>query len=127
YRELATLEARESWSRAEAEAFQLERLNAVWRHAILHVPHYRRLAFEASLPPGFHSLAEYRATVPILPKQVVRDDPQAFHSEQPAGGHWTRTGGSTGTPMNAFWGSEAHLEMLRCKYRFQAAWGLDIF
>jgi hypothetical protein len=29
--------------------------------------------------------------------------------------------------MNVYWTSEAHLEMLCCKYRFQAAWGIDFF
>jgi phosphoenolpyruvate phosphomutase len=127
YRELATLEAREHWSRSDIDAWQLERLNVTWQHAIAHVPHYRRLTFEARLPERFDSLDEFRSTVPVLPKQAVRDQPDAILSEKAESGHWTRTGGSTGTPMNAYWATNAHLESLRCKYRFQAAWGLDIF
>ena len=59
YRALGELEARERWSRPQVEAWQLERLNAVWAHARAHVPYYRRLA--AELPPRFASLDEFRA------------------------------------------------------------------
>src|SRR5271168_4166936 len=117
YREQDMLQARENWSRVEIEAFQLERLNSLWRHAVAHVPHYRQLAFESHLPPSFHSLEEFRATVPILAKNLVRDQPTVILSEAPSAGSWQRTGGSTGTPMNVFWAHDAHLEMLRCKYR----------
>jgi phosphoenolpyruvate phosphomutase len=125
YQALETLAAREGWSRAEIEAWQLERLNAVWGHAIAHVPYYRRLAAAAHLAPHFATLKEFHASVPVLPKSVVRAQPADFLSEAAGPGHWGRTGGSTGTPMGCFWGRQAHLEMLRCRYRMQAAWGVD--
>jgi phenylacetate-CoA ligase len=127
YRAMKTLETRENWSRAELEAFQLERLNAVWCHASAHVPYYRRLIADMRLPLRFANLAEFRALVPVLSKDDVRDRPLDFLSERAGHGRWMRTGGSTGTPMNCFWSSDAHAEMLRCKYRFQATWGVDIF
>ncbi len=37
YRSFGELENRESWSRAQIEAFQLQRLNKVWSHAIHYV------------------------------------------------------------------------------------------
>src|SRR5437660_159991 len=119
YRELAELEARENWSRSEVEEHQFGRLNAVWSHAISFVPHYRHLAAAKALPPRFGSLDEFRALVPLLHRTEVRDRPLDFFSARAERGSWTRTGGSTGTPTNAFWGREAHLEMLRAKYRFQ--------
>jgi phosphoenolpyruvate phosphomutase len=124
---LPELEQRETWSRREIEAFQLERLNTLWLHAITHVPYYRQLAATAGLPPRFANLAEYRARVPILPKALVRAEPRAFLSARGLPGHWTRTGGSTGSPMSTFWGKDAHLEMLRTRYRLYASWGLDLF
>jgi phosphoenolpyruvate phosphomutase len=127
YRAMRTLEAREGWSRAEIESFQLERLNDVWAHATAHVPYYRQMAKYESLPARFASLAEFTARVPVLPKVEVREHPRDFLSEQALRGHWTRTGGSTGTPMNCYWAKDAHCEMLRGKYRFQATWGVDIF
>jgi phosphoenolpyruvate phosphomutase len=125
YRELRTLEAREGWSRSAIETFQLERLNAVWEHAVLHVPHYRRLAAARNLPPRFASLDEFAGLTPALPRQLVRDNPKDFLSEQAERGWWMRTSGSTGTPMSGYWSRQAHQEMLRGKYRMQAAWGVD--
>lgn len=127
YRALDTLAMRESWSRQQIECFQLERLNTVWQHAIAHVPYYRRLAAQSGLPPGFSSLAQFRATVPILSKTEVRDQPRAFLSAKAKRGRWRRTSGSTGTPISFYWAKDAHLEMLRSKYRFQAMWGVDVF
>jgi phenylacetate-CoA ligase len=127
YRALQTLEARERWSRAEIEAYQLERLNAVWRHAAAHVPYYRTLAARARLPDRFRSLAEFRAVIPVLPRSLVRSDRQAFLSDRACPGHWDFSSGSTGTPTQFYRSREAHREVLRCKYRFQAMWGVDIF
>src|SRR5262245_46799243 len=127
YDTLDVLAHRESWSRTQIEAFQLERLNSVWQHAIAHVPHYRRLARESRLPERFQNLAEFQASVPLLSKATVKMQPKAFLSDQPGPGGWRRTGGSTGTPMQVFWSHDAHLEMLRSKYRSQDSWGLDIF
>jgi phenylacetate-coenzyme A ligase PaaK-like adenylate-forming protein len=127
YRALDTLAMREAWSRQEIESFQLDRLNTVWQHAIAHVPHYRQLAAQSGLPPRFSSLPEFRATVPILSKTDVRDQPRAFLSNQAKRGHWHCTSGSTGRPMSCYWAKDAYLEMHRSKYRFLAMWGLDVF
>jgi phenylacetate-CoA ligase len=51
----------------------------------------------------------------------------AFISEKATHGSWQRTGGSTGRPLDVYWGYDAHLEMLRAKYRFYHMWGIDIF
>jgi phenylacetate-CoA ligase len=126
-RALAELERHESWSRAEVEAFQLERLNVLWAHAIRHVPYYRNLRSDVRLPERFSTLGEFRSCVPLLPKDFVRSSPQAFLSESTRRGSWQRTGGSTGSPMSVYWGAEAHLEMLRAKYRVDATWGVDVF
>jgi len=127
YRELATLEARESWSRAEIEAFQLERLNKVWQHAVVHVPYYRDLRARVALPDRFASTAEFRELVPVLPKALVRTQRLTFLSEKAEAGHWDFSSGSTGTPTQFYWGQVAQREMLRAKYRFLATWGIDIF
>ena len=127
YRSLETLEAREHWPRADIESFELQRLNAVWGHAIAYVPYYRNLAAEIGASSRFASLEEFRSRVPVLPKGTIQAQPRAFLSEFAAKGHWSRTGGSTGTPMDCYWATEAHREALRCKYRFLASWGHDFF
>jgi phenylacetate-CoA ligase len=126
-RSLQTLAERETWSRSAIEAFQLDRLNAVWQHASAHVPYYREFRTKAGLPSRFAGLSEFGSALPVLSKTTVQTTPQRFLSEQPRRGTWIRTGGSTGTPMSIYWGSEAHFEMLRSKYRFLAMWGIDIF
>src|SRR3954463_11055871 len=109
YRALAELERRERWPRADLEGLQLERLNRVWLHARAHVPYYRRLAGRLGLPVRFAGLAEFQDRVPLLHKQHVRENPRDFLSDRATPGHWTRTGGSTGTPMQVFWGKPGHL------------------
>ena len=121
------LAARESWSRSQIATFQLERLNAIWAHAIHHVPYYRELAAGSKLPHRFASLTEYQASVPLLEKSVIRSDARRILSEQPEPGEWRWTGGSTGRPMSVFWSKSSHQEMLRCRYRYYDAWNIDIF
>jgi phenylacetate-CoA ligase len=127
YRALRELEAREGWSRPQIEALQLQRLNDLWGHAVRHVPYYRALRTRARLPERFASLAEFRASVPVLPKDAVRSRRQEFLSECAARGSWERSGGSTGSPMSVYWAKAAHRETLWAKYRMDATWDLDIF
>ena len=127
YIELRRLEDRETWRRADVEAFQLERLNALWEHARQHTSFYRRLSQEQSLPDRFRSLDEFSATVPIVSKADLLRDHEAFRSETRPAGEWVRTGGSTGEPLSVYWSSEAGYEALRSRYRYYAMWGVDIF
>ena len=127
YRELEILKERENWTRGMIGSFQLERINALWRYAITHVPYYKKLISRSALPLSFSSLEEFTSQVPILPRNEVKNQPLAFISEKAARGSWCRTGGSTGIPMDIYWGHDAHLEVLRAKYRHHNMWGLDIF
>lgn len=126
-RALPRLESHESWNRDWIRARQLSRLNRLWSHAIVHVPYYRALQGEIHLPDRFDSVEAFVRTVPLLEKASVRDDPQRFLSDAHAPGRWRRTGGSTGTPMSVYWAHDAHAEMLTARYRYYAAWGVDIF
>ncbi len=127
YRELEVLAERERWPRERIEAWQLARINSVWAHATRHVSHYRALREATGAPESFASLEEYRSAVPVLPKDAVRSDPQAFLSERAEPGSWRRTGGSTGAPMANYWSTAAHREMLRSRYRSYHRWGIDPF
>ena len=127
HRELDRMAARESWTREQLQAWQLERINRVWRHAIEHVPHYRSLRSDLSLPSEFGSISEYTSRVPTLSKQFVRDHTQQLLSVEALAGKWCRTGGSTGVPTAVYWSHEAHHEMLRAKYRSEQAYGVRVF
>ena len=126
HRALDALAARETWSREQIEALQLARLNAVWRHALRHVPHYRS-RIGSGLPGEFSSLEHFTTTVPLLTKAHVREHRRALRSDAAGAGAWHSTSGSTGAPTAVFRSSEAHLEMLRARYRFYQTWGLEIF
>lgn len=127
YQALTELAAREQWPRAELEAFQLEKLNAIWRHAARWVPYYCDLRLSAGLPDHFTTLDEFRQRMPMLNKATVRSLGRKLLSERPQKGHWTRTGGSTGAPMDVFWGDIAHRQTLWGRYRFLDQWGIDLF
>lgn len=121
------LSERESWPRERLQAFQLDRLNELWRHITLVVPHYRRMRAERALPPCFASVGQFASLVPVLDKSTVVANPREFLSESAPSGAWHSTSGSTGTPMRVFRSRADHQEMLRAKYRFYASWGADVF
>lgn len=126
-RALSVLAEREAWSRQQIEAFQLERLNQLWRHARQTTPYYRTLAEQHALPEQFEKLAEYAERMPVLDKQQLRTGADSLLSETRPAGAWHRTGGSTGTPLAVYWSHAAHREMLQHKYRMEQAWGVDLF
>lgn len=126
-RQMEVMAARETWSRDQIQAYQLERLNAVWRHASMHTPHYRQLRADLRLPERFASLDEYRERMPLLEKSTVAREPLRFLSQQASAGEWYRTSGSTGMPLSVYHSREAHRDMLRARYRLYAAWGHELF
>lgn len=126
YRELGVLAERESWSRTDIEEFQLTKLNDLWAHAKRHVPHYRELSARLALPARFDSLEHFQVSVPILSKEELRSGSR-FLSEEATPGKWHRTGGSTGSPLDTYWGRVAHRETLRARYRAYQQWDIDIF
>ena len=122
---LRAYEAREQWSRAQIQDYQLEKINELWRQARTLVPHYQRLA--PTLPSEFSSLEEYVNLVPPLAKQTLKERNTDLLSKDVQPGRWHRTGGSTGVPTAVYWEKQAHLEMLRGKYRCENAFGIDVF
>jgi phenylacetate-CoA ligase len=127
YAEMGELVARQQWTRTTIHAFQLQRLNLLWLHAIEHVPYYRTLLRTLDLPRQFSSLDHFSAVIPVLSKSRVQADRNLFLSDRRQSGKWYLTGGSTGTPTHIFRSHEAHQEMLRARYCFHVSWGVDIF
>ena len=125
-KQLRSLSAREDWTREQLAAFQLRRLNQLWLHAQHHVAYYCRLRESHRLPREFRSLQEFSRRMPLLSKSVVRAEPSSLLADKTQPGSWHRTGGSTGTPTAVYWERAAHREMLRCKYRSEQAWGLEV-
>lgn len=126
-RVVAELEKFEQWPRADIERLQLDRINTIWRHAIDHVPYYRRLKASSHLPEQFDNLDQFKAQMPILKKDAVRDNKDDFLSQRAGPGKWYRTGGSTAMPMELFWSSAEYRRALCARYRFYASHGVNLF
>lgn len=124
---LHALKERESWSRAQIDAWQLERLNKLWADAIVNVPYYIDLQRTHGLPKQFSDLNEFSSTVPTLNKAVIRERGTELQSKQPLPGFWKYSSGTTGRPAGAYWAYNGHHESLQAKYRFYADWGVDTF
>jgi len=84
-------------TRAEIEAYQLERFNEVWADAITNVPYYARIRSEHHLPGRFGSLAELEA-IPYLTREILQSQPEEFRRSHPPDST-SRTGGTTGVPL----------------------------
>ena len=114
-------------SRNDRGALRLARLNILWKKAATGSRYYAALIRERHLPPGFTSLEEFQALVPITPKAAVRADPAAFRLAGRRRGTWMLTGGSTGAPTRVFWALTGHLESLRDQYFARGWWGVHTF
>lgn len=123
---MAELESRERWSRAEVEAYQLERVNVLWARATRTVPFYHDLSRQLGLPERFRGLDEYCSLVPPLTKEIVQNQPRRFLSSEAGPGGWRRTGGSTGQPLSVFESRNAP-NVMCYRYRHLAMWNIDIF
>jgi phenylacetate-CoA ligase len=126
-RSLQSLKDRETWSRVQIDAWQLDRLNKLWADAIVDVPYYVDLKRQHSLPAQFQSITEFCNTVPLLPKSVLRDRSSELLSKCALPGMWKYSSGTTGRPAGAYWAYSSHRESLQAKYRFYADWGVDVF
>jgi phenylacetate-CoA ligase len=92
------------WSRNDLEAWQLERLQDLLAHAYANVPAYRQLYDEARVKPAdVRTLADVQK-LPIITKQQVRADRQAFIARnakqyKPVE---LNTSGTTGSPFQFY-------------------------
>ncbi|MCC9608056.1 hypothetical protein LOC68_01910 [Blastopirellula sp. JC732] len=122
---LADFAKRESWSRSEIEAYQLERINSLWTAAISDSPYYRRLQLERNLPTRFEDLEEFRENVPVLSKDKVRSEPKDILSNKPEHGEWHYTSGSSGARTGIYRSTSVHRKLIQGRYRFNQIWDVD--
>lgn len=118
---------RSQWlGRAELEALQLRRLNALLADVGQHVPYYRDLFKSLGLPAqGLRSLSELQQ-LPFLIKAVIRANTEALKSERAQGLARFNTGGSSGEPLIFFIGKERVSHDVAAKWRATRWWGVDI-
>lgn len=92
------LAAAQHWPAERIQAWQLEQLRSVVRHAVTHTEGYRELYRQAGVgPEDLRSLADLRH-FPCTTKELFRDNLPAFTAHQPDDRYVT-TGGSTGIPF----------------------------
>jgi phenylacetate-CoA ligase len=96
------------WSLNQLEAYQLEQLQSLVRHAYDHVPYYRRVFDEHGMKPGDIVSLEDRYKIPFLTREDVRvhrEELVATNIPREKLNYWT-TGGTEGTPIGVFHNGE---------------------
>lgn len=115
YREAAT------WPRARIEAWQLEKLRELLRHAAEHVPFYRKrfedAGFRADDVQSFADLAR----LPLLTKEQVRAAGRDLVARNYDSTRLivSQSGGSTGLPMVCYHDAESLREIYACHWEYQ--------
>jgi len=92
------------WSRDQLEAFQLDQLRGLVKHAYENVPYYRRVFDERRLKPEDITTLDDLIKIPILTKEDVRnnfEDLIARNIDRERLRYYT-TGGSTGAPLGIY-------------------------
>lgn len=79
-------------------AWQLDRLRAIWTDAISDVPYYSALVAERRAPEVIRSWDDV-ASLPVLTRQILQAQPEAFVRRSGPPDGVTKTAGSTGTPI----------------------------
>ncbi len=104
---VAALE-RDGWSAARWSAFQEERLVLALERAATRVPFYRQ-HWQARRRRGDRAPWSDLANWPLLGKEDVRQNPRALLADDctPRQLYPERTSGTTGTPLQVWWGKRA--------------------
>ena len=77
---------------------QLTALQRIWRDAVFDVPYYASLVDSGQAPKHITSWSDVQA-IPVLTRQHVQNEPQAFVRRSAPPRLFTTTAGSTGTPL----------------------------
>ncbi|NLW19629.1 MAG: phenylacetate--CoA ligase family protein [Candidatus Cloacimonetes bacterium] len=90
------------WSRQQVIDYHDKKLKEMVLHAGRHVPYYRKLFSEAGIDPErFRGLADLDR-IPLLDKETLRTRHKEFVADNADKYYpfWSKTSGSTGTPLN---------------------------
>ena len=101
---LAELEANQWWPLDRLEALQQDGLVQTIEHAYAHVPYYRKVMQERDVQPSDIRTPADLTRLPVLTRDIVRGNMNAFVSDEVAQGDLIRrhTAGSTGSPLVFF-------------------------
>lgn len=100
YREiLEQVRSCRSWSLAEVEAHQSERLHQMVKHCRSNIPYYQQQFAEYGLHENDITATEHITRLPILEKQTLREHAHLFQQPGAKPFMLQHTSGSTGTPL----------------------------
>jgi len=121
-RDIAT---REGWSAEQFADYQRRELVEVVRHAARKVPYYRRAWPDAGVDPESIQGPEDLPRLPILEKDIIREDPVSLIDEtlDPASLIVLHTSGTTGTPLELYrdvWQNSALSAYITARFHRQA-------
>lgn len=102
---LGRFRVRERWSAEEWRAYESKELRALLPRAAAEVPYYRETWSEGERKSAAAGRLE---GLPLLPKEPIRGNPEAFLRDPLRGRRLLRfhTSGSTGTPIQTIWTAE---------------------
>ena len=87
------------YSHSRVKRFQRGMLKILMEHAYDHVPYYRDVFRKLNLNPHYHDPYELLLKLPILTKEVVRQQYSQLISEYPSRYNVAQTSGSSGVPL----------------------------
>jgi len=89
------------WERNKLVEYQNLKLVEMVKHAGKNVPYYRDLFHKIGLDPATFKGIEDIKKIPLLDNEEIRKAPARFCADnyEKYGGQWTKTSGSTGTPL----------------------------
>ncbi|WP_185535022.1 phenylacetate--CoA ligase family protein [Listeria booriae] len=97
------LQGTDKWSRAELEAYQLEKLKVLVSWAYKHSEHYRRKLDEANMhPTKLQTLADLQRIPPITKKTLIEENEAVHATANFKRLIYSETSGSTGSPLTFY-------------------------
>lgn len=120
----ARLEAMQRWSRAELEAWQLEKLQQLVAHAYENVAAYRRLYDTAKVKPSDIRRLGDLAKLPTVTKNQIRAEPASFMARNATRFNpiQLNTSGTTGSPFQ-FYSDHGTESVERAFFWRHKSWG----
>ncbi len=123
---LAELNAMMSWDRERLAELQFQRLRETLEYAGRHVPYYKRTWKELGFDPRDVKSYEDFTELPVLEKDVVRENPRDFVSEtyKDVKLHSGNTSGTTGKPLSTFKDRGCYQRVWAYQTRQRQIWGI---
>lgn len=119
---LADYRERDSWSRDRLADWQNAKLRELLQHAVAKVPYYRNLHKMGEYPIEEVRTVEDLRKLPILDKEALRRDPDAFLATDARSLHVLYTSGTTGTPLKLYRSPETIRDWYACFERRAREW-----